>query len=324
METSVVQGFAALFAGGKIARDDPTENHFRPWENPAGGHYDAKGEAFVKAVEGHLKDPMEPIGVYPIYEVYLDNEYVVDWGCIDWDDGEKDALVYARNTQEVLRQLGITGWIERSRSKGYHLWVFCAEPIPAVVVREALIAACEVVDSPIKEVNPKQTSLPPGGLGNGVRLPYAAGRAEGRNTVVTIEDDEVVDLPVEQFVKQAIDTRTTAEQWDTLRDFYTPPVSPTYQTRITDGELRGLAKVIRENGPRPSPDKPNGDRSATLFAFACAMVEQGYDEASVHQQLADADYAWGSKFGGRADGPRQLREMVASAIRRVAPRGTGS
>ena len=50
-----------------------------------------------------------------------------------------------RNVHEALRQLDVVSHVERSRSKGFHLWVFFTEAMPAHAVREGLFAACDVV-----------------------------------------------------------------------------------------------------------------------------------------------------------------------------------
>ncbi len=150
--------------------------------------------------------------------------YEVCWGCVDWDMGEEEASIHARNVQETLRQLNIASWIERSRSKGYHLWVFFTEPVPARPVREGLIAVCNIVDAPITEVNPKQIELTGKGWGNGVRLPYPKGAAEGRNTVVTFPPMVPEgDLTVDEFVDRAMRSRITPHEWGTVHTLYRPP-----------------------------------------------------------------------------------------------------
>ena len=65
------------------------------------------------------------------------------------------------------------------------MWVFFQEAMPATDVRNGLLAACEIVEAPAKEVNPKQTELTGKGWGNGVRLPYPAGRQTGRNVILS-------------------------------------------------------------------------------------------------------------------------------------------
>jgi hypothetical protein len=331
-DLETITGFTELFRGGRIARDTPGDPAgFRPWANPgAEGYREATGATFRAAVKDHLGDRSAPIGVYPLMEFHRPSEglqtalrtWGVYWGCIDWDVGENDSLIHARNVQETLRQLTVASWIERSRSKGYHLWVFYTEPVPARAVREGLIGACKIVDAPITEVNPKQIELTGKGWGNGVRLPYPKGAAEGRNTVVTFPPlVPAGDLTVAEFVDRAVRSRVTPEEWQPVHDLYQPPPPPpprrTYATRDS-GHLAGLAGAIRRNGPRVTPDKPHGDRSSTLFSLACAMVKQGYPKGDIEMELVEADHDWGGKFEKRPDGRERLCKMVADAERVAA------
>jgi len=322
VDRSLIERFSVLFRGGRIASDDPaTGTGFRPLESPSGEHYPASGEAFLRAVEGHLTDPRSPIGVYPLYALYEADKtltgHVVDWGCIDWDDGLTESCIHARNVQELLHQMGIRSWVERSRSKGYHLWVFSAEPEAASTVREGLIAACEIVDAPTREVNPKQTSLTGKGWGNGVRLPYPAGRADGRNECV--ENGETT-IPLDKFVNEAFSERVTTDKWGELHALYRAPVPLLdYRRGANAGSgLQYLSLAIRETGPRPSPMKPAGDRSATLFSLACAMWEEGHDAGRINAELQSADKDWGNKYGRRPDGQSRLASIVEQAFQKVS------
>jgi len=248
--------------------------------------------------------------------------YEAYWGCVDWDMGD-EALIHAHNVQETLRQLKVASWIERSRSKGYHLWVFYTLPVPARSVREGLIAVCNIVDAPITEVNPKQIELTGKGWGNGMRLPYPKDAPEGRNTILGPFEPFTTgyeNLTVDEFVEQALRARATPEEWQPVHALYQPPPSlaprQTYATRDS-GQLVGLAGAIRRNGPRTTSEKPHGDRSSTLFSLACAMVTQGYPKGDIEVELSEADREWGGKFDKRPDGKQRLCKMVIDAERTV-------
>jgi hypothetical protein len=81
--------------------------------------------------------------------------------------------------------------------------------------------------------------------------------------------------------------------------------------------LGPFSAVIRAGGPRPTMTKPTGDRSATLFALACAMWEEGHGSSRIIQELVEADQDWGNKYGRRPDGQRRLEEIVESSRRKV-------
>ena len=322
---STVEQFCELFRGGRIAVDSHEDGRgFRPWESETGEPKEATGETFYQAVLTHFGDYTTSIGVYPLKKE--GDRYIVYWGCVDWDEGEEESLIHATNVQPLLAQLNIPSWVERSRSKGYHLWVFFTEAIPAMDVRNGLIAACKIVDAPIKEVNPKQTELSGKGWGNGVRLPYpskvdAQGTISsriGRNVVLNPESGK--DLSCSLFCGKAYTTRVTPEEWETVLALYVKPKPapmPKVNPFLSTSDMRGLAGAIRRNGPRITTKNPNGDRSGTLFSLACAMHEQGFGSADILTELESADREWGGKFSSRPDGKKRLWETVVRAQRTV-------
>ena len=111
---------------------------------------------WVTQMQQHL-DGGPQAGVYPM--VQTSDGFVVHWGCIDVDEGEEASLIHASNIVTVLRKFGVTGWIERSRSKGYHVWVFAQDWVPAQLMRHALLAAAQIAQAPTREINPKQSTL---------------------------------------------------------------------------------------------------------------------------------------------------------------------
>jgi hypothetical protein len=313
-----ITDFALLFRGGRVAKDD---GDFRPWQTADGGYIPADGKDFLNVVEDHLKDS-PAIGVYPL--VALEDGIKVWWGCVDFDEGIAESYIHAKNLREVLKQLGVTSWVERSRSKGFHVWVFFIEPMSAIDVRVGLTAACEIVEAPVKEVNPKQTEITERGWGNGVRLPYAANRKQGGYNEMDNPEYSFSMVPLRVFLKEAIPTRITPAAWEPVRALYSPPEPRpafTYRKTPYTGVLDGLSGVIRRNGPRPEPEKPEGDRSSTLFALACAMATQRYAEDVILKELKEADIDWGGKYNKRPDGDKRLEETVRNAYKKVEQDG---
>lgn len=182
--------FAHLFEGSKKAFG--TEN---------GGSAPTTNEDWPKLWHHHLHGE-RPIGVYPMVENVTFSspegaeepdqivfDWGVRWGCIDLDvkregkrrydyETEEEAHVAAINLCAVLTQLGIDGWIEVTRSRGRHVWVFSKAFVRARTMRRALLVACEVAGVPPTEVNPKSEALAPGQLGNYVRMVYPNGASE--------------------------------------------------------------------------------------------------------------------------------------------------
>lgn len=278
--------------------------------------------------EWHLTGRIEPVGVYPIYL----NE-VVHWGCVDIDLGYDEGLPHAKNLVAVLAEFGIKAWIERSRSKGYHVWVFSngLSGLLARDMRRALLAGCQVVEAPLKEVNPKQEYLQPGQVGNYVRLPYpGALDAASRGYAQVYKDHRQAVLgrfdagiePVEWFVESAWEQRTENSKFITLANLYAPPKNhllvPTRDFSNVEGDLwarlRGLARKLFEEGPRegiPVTDKDyNNGRSSRLWKLACLLREDAnHSVDEVVTILQEADRRWG-KFHFRPNGDDEIVRLV--------------
>lgn len=262
---------------------------------------------------GHLTGAIAPVGVYPMGKWNMENQ--VGWGCVDFDEGETESLTHARNVQHVLELFGIKGWIERSRSKGYHVWVFKDGTISATIMRRALLAACQIADAPTKEINPKQDFLPTGKLGNYVRLPYpgALGSVPWPNPERRCMIEDGVVLWLHEFVADAWKRReseTTQLAW--LAGLWKQPqrparlVLPLQSEREDDAvdRLSPLARVVWRDGPRPDED-----RSTRLWKLCCLIQEGGghtIDECI--ELMLDADRRWG-KFTHRGN-PEYITSMV--------------
>jgi len=311
----IANDFALLFRGGKVALD--TDGEFRPWTTDSGGFVPADGKDWLSIAYDHLWTGPS-VGVYPL--VLHDEEFQVHWGCVDWDVGPQESYVHAKNVRMALAQLGVVGWVERSRSKGFHLWVFFTDAVPAVEARRGLIAVCDLVDAPTTEVNPKQVELSGRGWGNGVRLPYGHLRQRGGANEITNPDATISIVPVTQFVPQAMETRVTSDDWKAVTALWRPPEPPrrvvTGPTPSTDA-LEGLAAFIRRLGPEPSAHKPTGDRSIAMWKLACAMTRQGYSRRTMLRELRAADIEWGRKFANRQDCTEQLEQLLDNAYKDV-------
>ncbi len=279
-----------------------------------------------QVAEWHLTGEIEPIGVYPA--VPDGTNTWCRWGCVDFDEGWSDSFRHARNLRAVLGEFAIRGWIERSRSKGYHVWVFLEYEAYATTVRRALLAACQIADAPTKEINPKQDHLTLGKVGNYVRLPYPGCLAPGavateRQSMVRSDDGTPIELS--EFVEDAWDQRDLPEDLVELVGLYTPPkvLVPERNWKSLEGSvyerMLPLARTIYNQGPRedqPITDADGYDngRSSRLWKLACLLREgaqHSVDEAI--QLVREADARWG-KFSERgADGDRYIEHLVAKA-----------
>lgn len=308
--TSLVLDFADLFRG---RMDAYGTDEGRCERTDSGSITD-----YLRRVTDHL-DGATPMGVYPMVDGGVDGWNVM-WGCVDFD-GHRDGDVWSHacNVQTALKVLAdITGWIERTRSgEGFHVWVFPNRWTPAKTMRNALLAACQLVEAPTKEINPKQYELADDQLGNYVRLPYPGGVRDGRQVVLERNGDP---LWLQDFVTRARSNRASLQQLDLAAASYRPPARPWREIappstdrrseRLTGGSERllgPLAYTIWRDGPLP-----DADRSDTLFKLACQMRRDDVPYGHALSVLIDADTRWG-KFMARPNGERYLQQLLERA-----------
>jgi hypothetical protein len=275
---------------------------------------------YLRRIDGHLQGT-KPMGVYP-----LQDDLTVWWGCTDLDNGEAD-LEHALNLRTLLEAGGVNAWVERSRSKGFHVWTFASQPIPADIMRNALLAAHQRLGIPAKEVNPKQVSMEglKRGYGNYVRLPYpGADKWNGftenyRQCVIDPNDTRVAPegtVTLFEFVTEAHATRSPLIAYEFLAGKYIPPPPRTSVEVDTEhsAELNDLVAVMGQNlrcaftyGP-----KEGHDRSSSLARMAYLAREDGLSASDAFMVMRDADRRWG-KFFDRPDGDDQLLKMIERA-----------
>ena len=245
----------------------------------------------------------------------------------------EDSVVLAQNAATILWAQDIRAWVERSRSKGCHVWVFAQEWVEAAIMRKALMAALQLTGAPYDAVFPKQDSLD-GPPGNYMRLPYGGKRPAGRQEILDSDGDP---LEYYDFVIAAEEQRTTLDLLRHAATYYKSPVSTQPDLppardyskdplmRVDGTRLRGLAKQMYENGPVPYYRSHGAGRGRHGFLnrFARAMLESGYSVPDVTSWTKDLDGRLGSwwddgpKFTGRNDCDRQIERLIADARTRA-------
>jgi len=181
---ATIETFAALFAGRTDARGDMDGGCIREVVD-------------LDTYRRHL-DGEESLGLYSTQ----DGNRVV-WACTDHDGGDGD-LDDALRVRDALTLAGATAYVERSREKGYHVWVFFAEPVAAAWVRVLLGNALERAGLPsTTERFPKQDRLEDTteGLGNYLNLPYCGPCADGRRAM--LDPKTSAPLSLRAFLKLA-------------------------------------------------------------------------------------------------------------------------
>lgn len=248
----------------------------------------------------------QSIGVYPYYRGS------VAWGCIDLDEGEASSWSYAIDLRDVLREVGIEAFPERSRSKGYHVWVFANEWVPARTMRRLLVGACETVGAPSRECNPKQEWLEADQLGNFVRLPYFGGLAGTPKRQVVV-DALGEPMSFRLFMLMASESAAGALDLDlAARRLWEPPATPRPRNRPRDepweGRLIPLAYMQLHEGP-----KAGTDRSTYLAGFAYACAESGLDHEEIKEAVLLADQWHCHKYCDRPDADRRYEDLATRA-----------
>lgn len=281
-----VEVFMDLFGGRTDA--------YGTWE---GGSVkaDVAYSTFAKHLYGQ-----ELVGIYPL----TDNS-TVKWGCTDIDVDEIDLALNLKTAFEIK---GIQSFVEKTR-RGYHVWVFADDWIPAPIMRRAFLAAHEAVKVPAKEVNPKQEEAT--GLGNYVRLPYPNGINEMPENRYVLSEATLEPISLKEFLTEAKQTRTSINLLRPLAELHKPRKRASLDvTSIRLDVQEALDYVspyvatVWRNGP-----VGNLDRSNILCMLVHKMREYGTPMNHAYTILVDADKRWG-KFHNRADGIEQLVKIV--------------
>lgn len=242
------------------------------------------------AWELHLSGK-RPMGVYPLLD-----DATCWWAVVDVDDPEapEQDRATAEAIRDALRALDLVGVMERSRSKGWHVWIFFSRPAPAHRVRRLLRSIAERCGKPRLEIFPKQDRLEPGQVGNYVRLPYPGGRvADGGHRAVWNGSGP---LSIEEFLSEAGDWRNDPEDLDAALEAYGLPLDPPAERArrslpvLNGADFLPCALKFLEVGAE------TGRIDVSLFTFAkhCHRIGKTEDEAMAllehASQLCDWPY----------------------------------
>jgi hypothetical protein len=284
---------------------------------------------------GHWRDHVWgdlSVGVYPlVYHTEQTHphgfvtQWMVKWGCVDVDLGYEASWPIALNLQKALNALGIVSFIEITKSKGYHVWVFAADWVPAATMQHALRFACQLVDYTPKEVNPKQTELTPElPLGNYVNIPYAKKWvAAGKRVVVLLAkpDGPVGWHSLEGFLEVAEANLSPTSVLAEAAALWVPPPPPkpvVFEPRgVTSDrfdDLPLLARHMLNEGPLPSKDTGIVDRSSSLLRFATACRNGDVAPHEAYSWLVVYDAKWMQKYTGRRDADKRYTEIIERAF----------
>lgn len=161
-----------------------------------------------EVIKAHLTGKKR-IGRYPLSPDIMDGTGTW-WVAVDIDD---DDIELAIRFCEPLEHLGIPCYIERSKSKGYHVWIFFSEPVEAVKTRALMRYGIEILERDtsyrIKEIFPKQNTIKNAdgsfGFGNYINLPLYGESVKEERTVFLNSDDGYKPYPDQWAFLQSIE-----------------------------------------------------------------------------------------------------------------------
>lgn len=136
-------------------------------------------EIILKHLQGKIT-----IGIYPLLPGDMCNFLAIDF---DKENCERDVIAFW-NTSDELK---IPIYVERSRSgNGAHVWIFFEESIPANIARKmANILLTKTMEKASLKLDsydrilPNQDTMPKGGFGNLIALPFQGNSSKEGNTV---------------------------------------------------------------------------------------------------------------------------------------------
>jgi hypothetical protein len=266
---------------------------------------------FKKHLDGNMG-----LGIYPTWH-RDDGTLMASWGCCDIDTGDWSE---AYGLATALKAMGIVPHIERSRSKGWHVWVFPTDPVPAATMRRALKVAYAAIELPAKEANPKQEKLRHGQVGNYVRLPYKGGWYQNERQMFMQgwdSDGEGVVVPPSDWLYEFDGSFQTesgslvdwASRWrePERKHLGSVEVMDDAKLRKLVGNLPGDLMLFVQKGPQH-------DRSGGLVALAHKMRSQGYDAAEIYNVVSVAHDSWGGKYNNHHNPEAYLLDIVERCL----------
>ena len=146
-------------------------------------------QAIIEHFQGKRNDLRDVMGVYTLTPDCKTWILVADF---DKDGWQREAALY----RDTCRKLGLSPAVERSRSgNGAHVWLFFDEPIDAetarnlgsVVITHAMSNAAGIGFDSYDRLFPAQSTIPEGGFGNLIALPFQ-GQAQRQSNSVFVND----------------------------------------------------------------------------------------------------------------------------------------
>ena len=218
-----------------------------------------------RVIHAHLTG-RKPYGVYLLVK---DKTQAVP---VDLDTDDASPVLEFR---KAAQHYGIPAYIERSKSKGYHVWVFFGGPVPAWKARLVVKKILDEIGQPNTEVFPKQDVLQEGQSGNFINAPFFGKLVPEGRTVFLDPDHCLNPFPnqwdflesVQRVSEKTLDEIIEVNDWAKDRDVTPVPVTAPAAVSRTFG-LPPCARRMLEEGV-------NEYQRVACFRLAVAMHKAG-------------------------------------------------
>jgi superfamily II DNA or RNA helicase len=222
-------------------------NEFNAHKAGGGTIKDFKNKELTPLTDGVVRKHLTgqiTIGIYPILENNTSYFLAADFDKENW-------LEDSRNYQEEMAKLGLSSYIERSRSgNGGHVWVFFKDAYPCHksrmiglgVVRKVLKLSAFDKEASFDRLFPNQDTIAKNGFGNLIALPFQGESVRAGNTVFI---DPSIGIPFEnQFeILKTVRRHST----DELDNAYGQAVGSTIDAIISTTKNKKLKIYVGQN-----------------------------------------------------------------------------
>lgn len=207
-------------------------------------------------------DGIQRIGIYPIYDRML-----VKWIACDLDEDNFDKALSIKRAGEHLQ---LPMYIERSKSKGYHIFCFFNEPVEAVKPRLVMESMLENLGF-ICEIFPKQDIVDnQHPFGNYLNLPLFGGDIKNGRTIFVDDNNQPLIENVSGLNKIKLASPKTLDAIIFLRKLERKKVvlqETAEEPKIYAKELPCIAKIKQ--------GVPKGHRDNACFRMVINFKEKG-------------------------------------------------
>jgi len=219
--------------------------------NPISGQVNQiKAPVTDKVISLHLQGK-QPYGVYLLVKDHIRAI------AVDFDDNDQSVPVEFVN---LALHYCLPAYIERSKSKGYHVWIFFSHPVKASKARLVVRFILEQINKPYVEIFPKQDELNTRiTFGNFINAPLFGALISKERTVFVNPDNGMKPYP---------------DQWDFLKSIRR--VTETVLDEII--EVNELKNQSFKNTPMKSSEMTYSASSFGLPPCAQKMLREGVGE----------------------------------------------